>query len=213
MKVQQEKRYQKLFSEHFYLLGHEMKKNMIFHISGSTKNVYTVTIYPDKGTIFCSCPDAKSWAAKQKCVCKHCLFILYRVLKVFDGTDHPFFDRLEFTGEEMERITLSTELLRYHLDGGIVDDELTRRFSDLHVDKTENVTIRFDAEDLCGVCFLELEDQDAQNYMACPKCKKAGHKDCIRKWIESGQILCVYCRQEVWRNNKNNGRDYKNLAF
>ena len=219
MNSQQEKRYAKLRTERFYLLDRSVRdENLQFHISGSTRNVYTVTVYPNSASVFCSCPDARSWAKKHKCVCKHCLFILYRVLKVFDRTDHPFFDRLWFTPEELECIQLSTEYLQAHLDNTVVDRHLSHRYTSIGTATTQNdytPTIRFDADDLCGVCFLELENDHADQCMACPTCKKSAHKDCIEKWISSGQQLCVYCRQDVWGDVKTlatNG-NYKNLGY
>lgn len=216
MNPQQAKRYEKLRSEHFYLLGYETdaNDNLKYHISGSTKNVYTVTVYPKDTKIFCSCPDAKSWAARYNCICKHSLFILYRVLKVFDRKDHPFFVRLAFTPTELSCIQLSTEYLQIHLDNTVTNTDLTRKFKELSKDTVDTVmpTIRFNADDLCGVCFLELENDTDVRYMSCPKCKKTAHEDCIQKWISSGQKLCVYCRQDVWGRvqSKSNG-DYKNL--
>ncbi len=219
MNPQQEKRYAKLRTDRFYLLGHDTDKgNFRYHISGSTRNVYTVTVYPGTTKIFCSCPDAKSWAARSKCICKHSLFILYRVLKVFDQTDHPFFDRLWFTPMELECIQLSTEYLQAHIDDAVVKDDLTLRFKNLGVDDDDDKyapTVRFDADDLCGVCFLELVDDDpTDQYMTCPQCKKVAHRDCIQKWISSGQQLCVYCRQDVWGGLKATTKgDYKNLGY
>ena len=225
MNPQQEKRYAKLRTEHFYLLGQDNddKGNILYHISGSTRNVYTVTVYPADAKIFCSCPDAKSWAARYNCVCKHSLFILYRVLQVFDRTDHPFFDRLQFTPLELECIQLSTEYLQAHIDATVVKDDLTRRFKNLNRKSEdmneEQVTMRFDADDLCGVCFLELDEgsqASTTKYMTCPQCKKTAHQDCIEKWISSGHRLCVYCRQDVWsahnQKTKTNG-DYENLGY
>ncbi len=217
MNSQQEKRYAKLRTERFYLLDRSTspEDNLEFHISGSTRNVYTVTVYPKSATIFCTCPDARSGAKKNSCVCKHCLFILYRVLKVFDQTDHPFFGRLSFTAGELECIQLSTEYLQAHLDNTVVDTDLSDRYKNVDTENKYTPTIRFDADDLCGVCFLELEDSAADQCMACPKCKKAAHEDCIKKWISSGQKLCVYCRQDVWSEIKSlatNG-GYKNLGF
>ena len=158
MNSQQVKRYEKLQTEGFYLLDHgtDDKGNLNYHISGSTRNVYKVTVYPRVAKIFCSCPDAKSWAARYNCICKHSLFILYRVLNVFDRTDHPFFDRLWFTPTELECIQLSTEYLQAHLDNTVINEELTMRFKNLGRDNKFVPTIRFGADDLCGVCFLEL---------------------------------------------------------
>ena len=60
---QQQKRFNKLNYESFFLLGVE-KKDFGFHlnIAGSTRNVYTIRINQNSKTIDCDCPDAKSWA-------------------------------------------------------------------------------------------------------------------------------------------------------
>lgn len=216
MNIQQENRYSKLRTECFYLLGNETdEKKLQYHISGSTRNVYTVTVYTHNAKVFCTCPDAKSWAVKYKCVCKHVLFVLYRVLKVFDSIDHPFFNRdgqtLVFTPLELDCIRLSTEYLQLHTDNTIIKDDLIRRFKGLNT--TADVPISFEKDDLCGVCFLELEDTAVDEYMVCPKCSKAAHSDCIKKWTSSGQTLCVYCRQDVWNKIECSKGNYKNLGY
>ena len=40
-----------------------------------------VTIYENSRKLFCTCPDAKSWAKKHKCLCKHICFLLFKVFK------------------------------------------------------------------------------------------------------------------------------------
>jgi hypothetical protein len=214
MNSQQEKRFAKLHGEQFYLLDHKVGENLCFHISGSTKNIYTVTIYLGKKNIFCTCPDAKSWCPKYGCVCKHCLFVLYRVLRVFEGQNQPFFTTLLFDTDELDRIQLSTEYLQERLGTGITDEKLTKRFNELNLGNYQTTKpISFDKDDLCGVCFLELEEGSNNEYKACPTCNKVAHNECINKWISSKQYLCVYCRQEVWKNpgTKQSG-NYKNLA-
>ena len=215
MNSQQEKRYAKLKTDLFYLLDREVTlQNYEFHVSGSTCNIYTVTIYPDEAIICCTCPDAKSWAKKYNCVCKHCLFVLFRVLKIFDRTNQPFFNTLMFSPDEIERITVSYSFLTTHLDDTLTSKELTNRYKTMTHSEREpqQTTIRLEENDLCGVCFLEFTEDTTDTYKVCPKCNKPAHDTCINKWIESGQKLCVYCRQKVWGSIATKDH-YKNLGY
>ena len=72
MNIQQLKRISKLDYELFYLLKVEKEDNtFILSISGSTKNIYKVTIFGNSRTIKCDCPDSKSWDKDYNCYCKH----------------------------------------------------------------------------------------------------------------------------------------------
>ena len=50
-------------------------------VSGSTGNVYCVNIDANERTIRCNCPDFDNVAAFYGVVCKHCCFVIYRVLR------------------------------------------------------------------------------------------------------------------------------------
>ena len=218
MNGHQVKRYQKVLHEHYYLLDREVKRrNYVFTVSGSTKNVYHVTIYPNNKTIFCSCPDAKSWAKKQNCVCKHSLFVLYRVLKVFKGTQESFFGKLVFTNDEMERIKTSFDFLQAHLDDRVTNKVLSARFEQTKRGEKPTAVApqrEFGDDDLCGVCYENLRD-GVKRYKVCPECHNVLHEPCLNKWLESGSQLCVYCRGKVWVKTKkvsDGGGDYINLS-
>ena len=108
MNNSQYKRYAKLSIEPFYLLNKKYEDNKyIFDMSGSQQDIYTVTIYDNtseyQGKITCNCPDMNSWAKKQHVVCKHCCFILFKVLKCFIinpdkiyTNDHTFINTTDF---------------------------------------------------------------------------------------------------------------------
>ena len=133
MNRQQSARFAKLKTEKFYLLDRKMVDNVItMHISGSTQNIYTVTINMERSSIFCDCPDNKTRAKSQGCVCKHCLFVLYRVLRIFNGTDQRFFIALTFTPDDMERILLAYVDLNATLDTAanqtIINKSLTDKY-------------------------------------------------------------------------------------
>ena len=59
MKYEQRKRYEKIWNEPFYLIDYKIEPDVIHvHISGSTKNVYTIKIKNNKCD--CDCPDNKT---------------------------------------------------------------------------------------------------------------------------------------------------------
>ncbi len=105
MNDEQYKRYRKMSSEPIQCLyeTHDKKKNIYFLISGSSGTKYKVAIYTD-GKISCSCPDFTHGAKIQECVCKHCLHVIYNVLRLFSDIDHAFFKRCHFTSDEVHSI-------------------------------------------------------------------------------------------------------------
>lgn len=105
MNDEQYKRYRKMTSESIECVyyTHDKKKNIYFLISGSSGVKYKVTI-PINGRISCSCPDFTHGAKAQECVCKHCLHVIYNVLKLLDDIDHAFFTRCYFTPDEVHTI-------------------------------------------------------------------------------------------------------------
>jgi hypothetical protein len=105
MNDEQYKRYRKIFSEDIKCLymTHDKKKNIHFLVSGSSDKRYKVTISA-VGRIACGCPDFVHNSKVQECVCKHCLYIIYSVLRFTDRIEHEFFKRRFFTKDEMVEI-------------------------------------------------------------------------------------------------------------
>jgi hypothetical protein len=83
-------------------------KNYHFLISGSTSEKYTVTI-KDKKYIVCSCPDYKNNSKNMETVCKHCIYVLTDVLKLFP-IEHSFWKRRYFTKDEYAEIKKSYKI-------------------------------------------------------------------------------------------------------
>jgi len=111
MNNEQYKRFRKMEKDPLNCLFKAKDKagNLHFLISGSTGVKYKVSIYlhgEKKGKINCTCPDFKNNAKIQECVCKHCLHVLYKVLKIFKNVDHSFFGKCLFTVDEMTKIRL-----------------------------------------------------------------------------------------------------------
>jgi len=105
MNDEQYKRYRKMNADPIKCLykTHDKKKNIYFLISGSSGTKYKVII-PTNGKISCSCPDFTHGAKVQECVCKHCLYVIFNVLKVFTDLKHSFFTRCYFTPDEVKTI-------------------------------------------------------------------------------------------------------------
>ena len=104
MNDEQYKRYRKMESDSIRCLYKTCKKDTLhFLISGSRDVNYKVSI-PRDGKISCSCPDFKHGASECECVCKHCLYVIYKEIRLFKSLDHTFFKRLYFTPDEVEKL-------------------------------------------------------------------------------------------------------------
>mgnify|MGYP002641486633 CR=1 FL=1 len=230
MNHSQKKRYDKLFTEPFYLLNTSYENDTyIFYMSGSKQDVYTVTIYNDAnssqglGEIICNCPDMSSWAKRQHVVCKHCCFILFKVLKCFtinsnkvyinDGHNiivTDFFNQLwlvqtelDLVGKRFEKITLT--------NNEYTNDKLITKYNKLMGDvDSGKVVLTFEGkdntktispEDECPICSCELlDDKNAiDKLLACPICHTYIHKECMHIWINHCHNTCVYCRSDIWK--------------
>lgn len=185
MKEEQLKRYNKLSTEEFYLLNKsKIDHKLVFEISGSTKNLYKVSVYEpidNISQIFCTCPDKRSHASKQKCLCKHELFVLIKVLKVIDQYDEIFDNQ-------------NTPILYGRLLG-----DIHSAFEKLDVTKLKEVRkdkVEIKPDEICGVCFDDLAQDPLgpTGYWSCKVCKHTLHQRCHNKWFNMGNRICVYCR-------------------
>lgn len=104
MNDEQYKRYRKMNVEPIKCLYKARKNtNLYFLISGSSGTNYKVTVQSD-GKISCSCPDFTHGSKDNRCICKHCLYVIYNVLRLFKSVEHTFFTRLYFTPDEVQEI-------------------------------------------------------------------------------------------------------------
>ena len=82
--IEQMKRINKLYiDEFFFLRAHETRSEVcwfVYLVSGSTGTEYTVVLETDGG-LRCDCPDYNTHCQKHNVVCKHIVFLLFRVLK------------------------------------------------------------------------------------------------------------------------------------
>lgn len=208
----QTKRFNKLKTDAFYLLNREnTTQNLKFHISGSTKNIYTVVIDKKSNSIDCDCPDGKYASKNLNVKCKHCLFVLVRVLRLFKDCTDDFFTTLKFSPSQLESIVEKYDQLDKRLDESLIDINLTKKFEQIKNNTTpepSQPTVKPDS--CCGVCFDDLIPEKASEYEFCDRCGNAAHTDCVKAWMRQHDT-CMYCRVKVSKNNVKTGQ-YDNLS-
>lgn len=212
---EQYKRFHKILNEQFYLLEF-IEEELIFKISGSTQNVYSISIDKRLCTFSCNCPDMKSHCINKKCLCKHIVFILIRVLKYFDTDIYnklkfnediflPFLEKIKNTYVEDLSLTNLSLNEKYKLisDKSLKDENIMDKFS----------SYSFEEGYECAICYDLLDSNE--ELLGCPTCKQSFHKNCFNKWLESSNYKnCVYCRSNIWKEyNKKHvkSNDYLNL--
>lgn len=203
MKYQQLIRYDKIFSESFYLLNKTQYDNKLcFDISGSSSNIYKVNIYYGSKMIYCNCPDAKKWAKNHGVICKHCCFILFKVLKLNSETYKSYLDVLIFTPSEVETIKEAFQKINMNNQEEFINQEYIEKHRQLLVKKQDNqsqsLIPKQSQDNLCCICYDEFEDISNQNKnKQCKVCLTILHKSCLNKWLSSGNNTCPYCRSII----------------
>jgi hypothetical protein len=235
MKEEQSKRFIKMFNEKHYLVDYKLSQNdIVFHISGSTQNIYTISCSNDgaegghggvhgggqKGGHFsCDCPDAKSWAKKHKVLCKHICFLVLRVSKLFDIISpecQTFFETHKLTPEQFQKLYEILE--KKQIQNDVWNQSLTDKYNQIGNNSLSNMfsksTKEISEEDECPICYDILLSPEIKinDLLSCPSCKNFVHPLCMKKWLEYNKT-CVYCRSDVWSNlNKEKSGKYINLS-
>ena len=211
-------RYNKIHHEPLYLLDKQQIDNkLVFSVSGSTANIYKITIYENSRKLFCTCPDAKSWAKKHKCLCKHICFLLFKVFKnTINKETTDLFNNLNLSLGELDLIKDKFRGLNFNQDNEYVNQEYLDKFNKLSNDgipikELFTVDKIIDTkEDDCPICYDLLKD--VKICVQCPICQNIFHDKCMNKWTQSGNETCPYCRSGIWKKfNKTNTSFYENL--
>lgn len=210
---EQQKRIQKLFTDQFYLIDVVEHDSLTYRISGSTRTCYTIKLLRDN-RFHCDCPDFRSHARKHGVVCKHVIFLLFRVLKLVDWN---FFRDNRLSVDSRERVhTRSLRFVNLHrsqLD--VIQTSQVREVNDVissfdsrsaltHKDNDIEFGIQKDIVEIddCPICFDSMNpDAPTQlSIVGCPKCKNHVHKHCMMRWLlQATTKMCVYCRSPVWK--------------
>jgi hypothetical protein len=132
--------------------------------------------------LVCSCMDFRHRAKRAQVNCKHILFIKLRVLKLPEGyaannmiPDWPIFEA-------------SLDNIRFdYLAQNLLNPEF-------HVPQTK----KFDEEDVCPICYNELEKEDKLSLVNCPNCRGVAHLHCVMAWLRNAPDRgCVFCKDDV----------------
>lgn len=230
MEPQQRTRLDKIYSDRLYLIEYKQEaEHWDFVISGSTANLYKIKLQPNqmsqglKPLISCNCPDMFSWAREYDLKCKHCCFVLIKVLRLPENwliageIEKDPVAANELIKAKLQTLQLRAELTnadyiaKYQLiksagDAGVVVGggvgsvgEAGCEAGEVKVDVNPvldkfKVTRELGEEDECPICFDLLTV--ASECFQCPTCSNPIHQHCMEKWLSTNKANCVYCRAD-----------------
>jgi len=241
MKQKQHERFQKLFYENLYLLKiTDTNHETIFDVSGSTTNIYQVKIMKsfEWNHTFCNCPDSKKWANIHGVVCKHILFIVFKVLKLFkfknsmsiittDDKGTEFLEKRKLHKDFIEVMTVFLDIFNINNESNdFINLDYIEIFNKVK-DKVDNINngsenandnteILLETKDNsvehCLICFEDFEKYtmlSRECNSQCLVCKTIFHIDCLTKWFTHNQS-CPYCRSPSKLNTQiNDNNEHK----
>jgi len=188
---EQKKRLDKCSYECIYLLDSKFKDdNFSLKLSGSTLNIYTITL--NNNTLKCDCPDKT-----QDTYCKHVCFIICLIGNIYN---EETFTRNYLEVNEIKSIC---NRLYNNCDDDpniiwkyIIDEYNNIKDNINYFNKENSINIKTN----CSIC-LEILEED-NNLAKCPNCKNAFHDNCIKNWLKINRT-CALCRNNVWIKFKN----------
>lgn len=162
---------------------------------GGVREEYEVKMYKpnadEKGTFWCSCPDHKFNSKKKNMVCKHICFLVCRVGKLMDVN---FFNTKKLTAEQYEAFKTKVE----NIHNILKDQTISRPKETITYDLFHKHMKPMDEDDICPICYDNMNDATKENVLSCPTCNNYVHKTCMDVWLER-KDSCVYCRCESWK--------------
>lgn len=217
------RRLDRMRNERHFLLDATVVSSVVatLSVSGSTGNVYTVTINNQTKEITCNCPDYNSGAEREEVVCKHCCFAIYRIFR--SSLRESFFEnnhQRKFSAEDLivyhrKVAHLQRTALQSRINEPFVSSNVTKRYRSLKEDEDEPKIKReekkddgkdfgvelvqdcqkTDLEDCCGMCYEEFKEaKPTDSLVRCGECKKLLHQECADMWLRKKVDSCVYCR-------------------
>jgi hypothetical protein len=130
--AQESRRYEKIFSERFYVLDvfeTGDARGVTVRLSESTRSVYTLPLDGD-GFVRCDCPDFKGQAKRYRCLCKHLCFLIVKVGKIH--ADNRMFVERPCRGESLAAVASKRRILAIgfaSVDPDLVDHDLLSRYA------------------------------------------------------------------------------------
>lgn len=217
MILKQHERFQKIFYENLYLLKiHNTDYDFVFKVSGSTSNIYSVRINKsfDWNNIFCDCPDSKKWCHIHGVVCKHSIFIIFKVLKLFSFKNNlsqittsekgeEFLEKRKIHKDYVEVINVFLDLFKFDENNDFIRKDYIDKYNliktqvDNNEPKETNMLLDEKKEStMCVICFDEFEKStmlSKEVNSQCLVCKTIFHNECLLKWFQHNKS-CPFCR-------------------
>ncbi|KAI8073898.1 hypothetical protein BC940DRAFT_76521 [Gongronella butleri] len=184
-----EGRIRRAINQRLFVLGHH-KKNAntdVFKVSGSTGNVYDVTIGPK---LSCSCVDYRF----RRVHCKHLLMVMLKVCHI--SPESNMYSSLTVKPADLAAID---HLHASNLESRVPEELQTAvdKYLRGEIDEMPSAPRRPLDDGECPVCY---ESFDPATYEAmtvsCRVCGNNIHTECFRLWESStgGNATCVFCR-------------------
>lgn len=163
------KRLDRMNEQTFYLItlekGNTVPPTYKFKVSGSTANIYTITMNIEyrkmNHLLNCDCPDATSHAKEAGVKCKHCCFIWFKVLK----QELLALGKREITQSQL--INLRTVCQNLTIANSLTNRKLQEKYLKI-ISATEptdenkekfKVTRTIDKDQGCPICFEDLSEK------------------------------------------------------
>jgi hypothetical protein len=195
-------RVKRMYADPLYLIDVSKSESdetkYTFKISGSTSNLYTITINTLAEThhtvAACDCPDASIGAKFRKCHCKHVCFVLLRACRLDPSFLAP--GPIRARQELINGLALIDHNRNW---GGLTNDVYVstykRAISHTAVDNNIapfDIPEDFNLTDDCSIC---LDNQGCRSLSSmCPQCNNCFHKNCIAQWLIVSRAKCPLCR-------------------
>lgn len=172
-------RIERALSQRLYLLNFDAE-SFGYTVQGSTGSNYNLIINPDSipEDWYCTCPDYKT----RKSICKHMVFVLFRVLRLPVGHVSRLLD--------LDRGHLQSIFNRHQISSSRRPVKIGKSVS-VSLDRSPTAT-RKPIESDCPICFEEMKPSD-QLVWCKFSCGNNLHKGCYVRWAKRNNS-CVYCR-------------------
>lgn len=199
LSFEQKKRINKCSYECIYLLESILLDNgFILKLSGSTLNIYTVTLF--NNILDCDCMDN----TKKNIYCKHICFVICFIGQIYN---EDTFNRNYLNASEIKSI-----IDRLHTncdnDPNIIWEYIIDKYN--NIKNTENKFCeknKLNTQCECTICCDILHEN--QNLAQCPDCKNIFHNKCVEEWLKINKN-CVLCRSTIWKDFKSS--KYLNIS-
>ena len=155
MDHQQRTRLGKIYTDRLYLIefkqDSEDPSHYDFVISGSTANLYKIKLQTNqlneglKPLITCNCPDMFSWAKEYDTKCKHCCFVLIKVLRLPEDWLIPNYIQQNL---DLAKTTITTKLQNLQMRADLTNVAYVEKYNQIKanggiIDQTKAVANSF----------------------------------------------------------------------